>query len=115
VEDFLAQPRATDEGAALGLTAHANGEIEDTVASAARAAPGMVRFVLPDQGAWAGHQAWSGSPWVFKHDTWVHPNVDGHKQLAATVIKAMCLEGFSKRTTGLEPATFGLGSRRSTN
>ncbi len=24
-------------------------------------------------------------------------------------------QGFFKRTTGLEPATFGLGSRRSTN
>jgi hypothetical protein len=75
---------------AKALTAQANSDIEDVVASAARAAPGKIRFALPDQGAWAGHQAWNGAPWVFKHDTWVHPNAEGHKQLAATVIKAMC-------------------------
>jgi hypothetical protein len=75
---------------AKALTAQANSRIEDAVTSAAKTAPGKLRFVLPDQGAWAQHQAWNGSPWVFKNDTWVHPNAEGHKQLAATVIKAMC-------------------------
>ena len=27
---------------------------------------------------------------MFKNDTWVHPNVEGHKQLAETVLAAMC-------------------------
>lgn len=48
-----------------------------------------IRFAPPD-GAWRQHQAWDGESWVFKNDTWVHPSVQGHEQLAATVTKAMC-------------------------
>jgi hypothetical protein len=52
--------------------------------------PNDIRFALPDQGAWSTRQAWNGDPWIFKNDTWVHPNVSGHEQLARTVTGAMC-------------------------
>jgi hypothetical protein len=38
---------------------------------------------------------------VFKNDTWVHPNAEGHKQMAATVIKAMC--SFYRHWCGTPP------------
>jgi hypothetical protein len=72
----------------------ANSKIQAVVARAGRETnhAADIQFVLPDQGAWAGHQAWTGTPWVFKNDTWVHPNVEGHRQLAATVVTAMCAQ-----------------------
>ena len=52
--------------------------------------PGKISFVLPTD-AWVNHQAWTGKDsWFFKNDTWIHPNVEGHAELAATVTGAMC-------------------------
>jgi hypothetical protein len=58
--------------------------------------PGTNRYqdlawTTPDQDAWAAHQP--GSPngsWIFLNDTWIHPNQDGHQQLAHSVTAAMC-------------------------
>jgi hypothetical protein len=80
---------------ASALVGNANGKIEAAVKQAADELPSTIpsdniRFALPDQADWASHQAWDASPWFFKNDTWVHPNAEGHKQLAATVVKAMC-------------------------
>jgi hypothetical protein len=80
---------------AHALTDDANTKIEAAVNEAAGGLPstvpsGNIQFALPDQAEWAKHQAWNASSWFFKNDTWVHPNVQGHKQLAATVVKAMC-------------------------
>jgi hypothetical protein len=76
-----------DQATALGR--HANELIKDLVGRAAQGHQGKIVFAEP-QGDWAQHQAWSGSSWYFKNDTWVHPSVDGHKQLASTVTSAMC-------------------------
>ena len=65
-----------------------------TVQNWARSQPGMkptdLQFALPDQQAWADHQAWHSDSWVFKNDTWIHPSKAGHTQLAKTVTTAMC-------------------------
>ena len=52
--------------------------------------PANLQIATPDQSAWADHQAWSGASWVFMNDTWIHPSVAGHAQLAGTVTAAMC-------------------------
>lgn len=52
--------------------------------------PGNLQIATPDQSAWADHQAWSNSSWVFKNDTWIHPSAAGHQQLAKTVTAATC-------------------------
>lgn len=57
--------------------------------------PANLQIATPDQSAWADHQAWSPSSWVFKNDTWIHPSAAGHAQLAATVTAAMC-SGFGQ-------------------
>lgn len=74
-----------------------NDKIEAAVAVAqqwAKRAPGVspddIQYVLPDQKAWAQHQAWDADSWIFKNDTWVHPSKAGHKQLANTVTAGMC-------------------------
>ena len=79
-------------GQALALDRQLNDRIEAVVTQAAASVGGQgkIFFALPDQAAWAQHQAWSDDPWVFKNDTWVHPNVAGHTQLAATVLTAIC-------------------------
>jgi hypothetical protein len=79
-----------DQAKALGARAN------DRIADAARQAgsetgqPNDIRFALPDQGAWSDHQAWTGNSWIFKNDTWIHPSVEGHQQLAKTAMRAMC-------------------------
>jgi hypothetical protein len=77
---------------AKALVAAVNSKIEAAVAQAASESGKRddIRFALPDQGAWVDHQAWKSSPWVFKNDTWIHPNAQGHEQLARTVTGAMC-------------------------
>lgn len=47
----------------------------------------FITFAVPS--GWAGHQPPGSNSWVFLNDTWVHPNVEGQKQLANTVISAM--------------------------
>ncbi len=78
---------------ALALGDALNGRLQEDVEKARRDGaklPGQIRFVLPGAD-WAQHQAWTGNnSWFFKNDTWVHPNAAGHKQLAATVVAAMC-------------------------
>lgn len=64
--------------------------------------PANLQIATPDQSAWADHQAWSGSSWVFKNDTWIHPSAAGHQQLAKTVTSAMC-EAFGQ-WCGQQPA-----------
>jgi hypothetical protein len=49
-----------------------------------------IRFVSPDQAEFGQHQAWDSQSWIFKNDTWVHPNEKGHEQLAKTVARGMC-------------------------
>jgi hypothetical protein len=85
-------PQISQFDQARALDNDANTKIEAVVreAEASPGGQGKIFFTLPDQSAWANHQAWSSDPWVFKNDTWVHPNAGGHKQLAATVVKAMC-------------------------
>ena len=53
---------------------------------------GEIRFVRPDQGAWSEHQAWSKDPWIFKNDTWIHPNGRGYQELASAVLDAACTD-----------------------
>jgi Ricin-type beta-trefoil lectin domain len=79
-----------DQAKALG--GRANDNIQRVAAQAGRESgkPNDIRFALPDQGAWSGHQAWNGDAWIFKNDTWVHPNDRGHEQLARTVTSSMC-------------------------
>lgn len=58
--------------------------------------PGTDRYkdlawTLPDQSAWAQHQPKSSlGSWIFLNDTWIHPSEAGAKQLANTVVSAMC-------------------------
>lgn len=52
---------------------------------------GDIAFAEPDP-TWLDHQAWNARPYVFKHDTWVHPNRTGHITLANTVLAATCRE-----------------------
>jgi len=87
-----APPRLSQFDQARALGNHLNAKIEAVVKQAAASAGGQgkIFFALPDQAAWANHQAWSSESWVFKNDTWVHPNVEGHKQLAMAVRIAMC-------------------------
>ena len=79
-----------DQAKAIGE--YANGKMERLAAQAGAEAnkPGDIRFVRPDQDAWSRHQAWNGDSWIFKNDTWVHPSVAGHEQLARTVTGGMC-------------------------
>ena len=88
----LPPPRLSQFDQARALANHLNAKIDAVVKQAAASAGGQgkIFFALPDQAAWTNHQAWSSDPWVFKNDTWVHPNGAGHKQLAATVLTAMC-------------------------
>jgi hypothetical protein len=100
---------------ARALVNNANDKIQAAVDRAASELPSTIpsdriRFALPDQAEWARHQAWDGSPWFFKNDTWVHPNADGHKQLAATVVGAMC--SFFHHWCGTPPHWSGAGSGR---
>jgi Glycine rich protein len=50
-----------------------------------------IAWTAPDQAEWALHQPLStlGS-WIFKRDTWIHPDQAGATQLANTVVSAMC-------------------------
>lgn len=52
--------------------------------------PSDLQIATPDQNAWTQHQASSDDPWVFANDTWIHPSIEGHEQLAQTVSTAMC-------------------------
>jgi hypothetical protein len=58
--------------------------------------PGTDRYTdlawtLPDQSAWAAHQALSSDgSWILLNDTWIHPNRVGAAQLAKTVTEGMC-------------------------
>lgn len=84
-------PRVSQWDQARALGAHGNDLIQGVVGrAAADGHKNEIAFVLPNQTAWAEHQAWSGSSWIFKNDTWVHPSIEGHKQLAATVLSGMC-------------------------
>jgi hypothetical protein len=85
-------PRISQWDQAKALGARANDRIRSIVARAGSESgkPNDIRFALPDQGAWSDHQAWSGDPWIFKNDTWVHPSEQGHVQMAKTVTSAMC-------------------------
>ncbi|HEY2565216.1 MAG TPA: kelch repeat-containing protein [Acidimicrobiales bacterium] len=76
---------------AVALTTHANQLIKAALDQAGEATQhsGDIAFASPS-GNWADHQAWSSDPWIFKNDTWVHPNAAGHEQLAQTVITEMC-------------------------
>ena len=88
----LPAPRLSQFDQARALANHLNAKIDAVVKQAAASAGGQgkIFFALPDQAAWTNHQAWSSESWVFKNDTWVHPNVEGHKQLATAVRIAMC-------------------------
>jgi hypothetical protein len=74
-----------------------------------------VGIVRPEKGPWMGHKSggegWKRLATAVSHST--------HSK-SVTASFAGCFRPFpllplTKRTTGLEPATFGLGSRRSTN
>jgi hypothetical protein len=58
--------------------------------------PGTDRYkdlawTQPDESAWAQHQPKSSlGSWIFLNDTWIHPSEAGAKQLADTVVSAMC-------------------------
>jgi hypothetical protein len=69
-----------------------NAKIDGAVraASSTPGAEGKIFLALPDQEAWKAHQPWSNDSWVFKNDTWIHPDAAGHRQLAETVRTAMC-------------------------
>ncbi|MBK6763023.1 MAG: hypothetical protein IPG68_06995 [Micrococcales bacterium] len=74
-----------------------NAKIAAAVASVqqwAKTQPGLkatdLQMAVPDQNAWASHQAWTSDSWVFPNDTWIHPSKAGHTQLAKTVTGAMC-------------------------
>jgi hypothetical protein len=77
---------------AQAVSNDANAKIKALVELAGRytSKPGNITFALPDQSAWAAHQPPGSNSWEFLNDTWVHPNADGHKQLATTVVAAMC-------------------------
>ncbi|MEZ5185475.1 MAG: hypothetical protein R2720_06995 [Candidatus Nanopelagicales bacterium] len=49
-----------------------------------------LQYARPNVNTWQQHQAWDSDPWVNKNDTWIHPNPEGHAQLAKTVTTAMC-------------------------
>jgi hypothetical protein len=85
-------PRITQWDQAKALGARTNDRLRSLVAQAGAESgrSGDIRFALPDQTAWADHQGWSADPWIFRNDTWVHPNEQGHVQLAHVVTTAMC-------------------------
>lgn len=51
---------------------------------------GNIDFALPNPSDWALHQGWTDGSWVFQNDTWIHPSVPGHLNLADTVVAATC-------------------------
>lgn len=71
-----------------------NSWIASTVASVQQSNPSgaNLQFTLPNQAQWQQHQGWDAEPWIFPNDTWIHPNVAGHAQLAQTVISGMCTD-----------------------
>lgn len=81
-----------DQARALGNDLSTKIEAVVKQAAASAGGHGKIFFALPNQAAWTNHQAWSSDPWVFKNDTSVHPNRAGHKELATTVLTAMCAD-----------------------
>lgn len=79
-----------DQAVALGQDLNARIDAAVRSASSILNAADRIQMAVPDLAAWSGHQAWSHAPWIFRNDTWVHPSVEGHKQLAETVLAAVC-------------------------
>ena len=71
-----------------------NSYIAAAVASVQQSNPNgaNLQFALPDQAQWQQHQGWDSDPWIFPNDTWIHPNKEGHGQLAQTVIDEACVD-----------------------
>ncbi len=83
--------RVTQWDQAAALTAEANKRIKEALHQAGESTQhvGDIAFAAPSAN-WSDHQAWSSDPWIFRNDTWVHPNSAGHQQLAQTVMAEMC-------------------------
>ena len=83
--------KVTQWDQALALTNEANTRIKEALHQAGEATQhsGDIAFAAPSA-SWSDHQAWSSDPWIFRNDTWIHPNAAGHEQLAQTVIAEMC-------------------------
>ena len=71
-----------------------NSYIAAAVASVQQSNPNgaKLQFALPNQAQWQQHQGWDTDPWIFPNDTWIHPNEEGHGQLAQTVISQACTD-----------------------
>ena len=86
-------PQISQFQQALALGDDANRKIQNAVSEAASSAPPgrtLIAYVSPDRDSWIKHEAWDPDSWFFKNDTWVHPSVEGHRALAASVIAGMC-------------------------
>lgn len=71
---------------------------------------GNIHFAAPDE-SWAQHQYLSkGGSWIFGSDTWVHPNVLGHRVMANIVLRTTC-EAFGHWCGGL-PLKWSAGENR---
>jgi hypothetical protein len=77
-----------DQAQAIIDFANANIKNQVNLAGEQTGKSAAITFAVPD--GWASHQPPGGDSWVFLNDTWVHPNTEGHKQLANTVVSAMC-------------------------
>lgn len=85
--------QATAVGSELNNLIH--GAVDQARADAEKRWPGTDRadnlvYTQPSEAEWEAHQPTSRESWVFKNDTWIHPNKAGDANLADTMTKAMC-------------------------
>ena len=72
---------------AFYLDTLANGLISNVVTSLNNP---NITFVAPNSADWQAHQNWNNLSYVFSNDTWVHPSILGHQDIASQVEDSIC-------------------------
>jgi len=79
-------PPITQEQQAFYLNELANGWIQEIVQ---QLNSDSIVFVPPSLD-WKFHQQPAANAWIYPNDTWVHPSIIGHQQMAKAVVGQMC-------------------------
>ncbi len=71
-----------------------NTNIQDAVATVKKVNPTLANRIIyiPPNPAWKDHMFGSADPWVISNDTGIHPNKNGHRALANTLMAGACAQ-----------------------